>query len=260
MAAAVVAAHGSNWRPVTSSSSTSNDVKTSASSRPPYSPRSSLLSPVKFGDQLQPYKTGGPQIEPQLASTSSLLPTTSSNSSYASYRLPTYNRENLLEKLRQEAWVSRRISDLTREGLWSDKRLPKVCERPRPRSHWDSVLHEMQWLSVDFHEERQWKKCAAKILAYSAKKYVEEKAEREAKKRHFLEKKHRKIAKFMADQVDLWWQTCIFSHIHSEKKSDNSIQNPTTENILLQGEASSESGVCNLDEETDEELLDSGKN
>ena len=36
--------------------------------------------------------------------------------------------------------MTKRVSDLTREGLWSEKRLPKVCERPRPRTHWDSVL------------------------------------------------------------------------------------------------------------------------
>lgn len=235
MAAAVVAAHGSNWRPVISSSQ--NPGTSSSSSRqPPYSPRSSLLSPVKFGDQLQPQLKA---VQPP------------SGSSYTSYRLPSYSRDNLIEKLRQEAWVTKRVSDLTREGLWSEKRLPKVCERPRPRTHWDSVLTEMQWLSVDFHEEHQWKIAAAKMLAHSAKKYVEQQADRKAKKAAMLEKKHRRIAKFMADQVDLFWQS-IFSNIHSEKKSYETSKTSTTE-LLLQGEASSESGVCNLDEEEDSE-------
>ena len=66
---------------------------------------------------------------------------------------------------------------------------------------------EMQWLSVDFHEERQWKMAAAKMLAHSAKKYVEQQGERRAKRAAMLEKKHRRIAKFMADQVDLFWQS-----------------------------------------------------
>ena len=112
--------------------------------------------------------------------------------------------------------MTRRISDLTREGLWSDRRLPKVCERPRPRTHWDSVLTEMQWLSVDFHEERQWKMAAAKMLAHSAKKYVEQQADRRAKKAAMLEKKHRRIAKFMADQVEMFWQS-IFRFVDISK-------------------------------------------
>ena len=41
---------------------------------------------------------------------------------------------------------------------------------------------------------------------------------------------------------------CFFSNIHSEKKSYETSKTSTTE-LLLQGEASSESGVCNLDEE-----------
>ena len=69
------------------------------------------------------------------------------------------------------------------------------------------IFTEMQWLSVDFHEEHQWKIAAAKMLAHSAKKYVEQQADRKAKKAAMLEKKHRRIAKFMADQVDLFWQS-----------------------------------------------------
>ena len=70
-----------------------------------------------------------------------------------------------------------------------------------------SNFTEMQWLSVDFHEEHQWKMAAAKMLAHSAKKYGEQQGERRAKKPAMLEKKHRRIAKFMADQVDLFWQS-----------------------------------------------------
>ena len=47
--------------------------------------------------------------------------------------------------------MTKRVSDLTREGLWSEKRLPKVCERPRPRTHWDSVLTGKMTLKF-FHE------------------------------------------------------------------------------------------------------------
>ena len=231
MAAAVVAAHGSNWRPVNSTANSSESLKAT----PPYSPRSSLLSPVKFGDQLQPFNRQN-----------------STRSTYAEYRIPSYSRELLVEKLRQEAWVTRRISDLTREGLWSDKRLPKVCERPRPRTHWDSVLSEMKWMSVDFHEEKRWKLAAAKMLAYSAKIYVEQQADRRARAQIQEERRHRLIAKFCAEQVDLFWQS-IFQ-IHTEKIPENFEATKSTTDQL--GEASSESGVCNLDEDSEEEIED----
>ena len=193
---------------------------------PPSSPRSSLLSPVKFGDLLQPLRSS------------------SSRSTYADYRLPSYTKDSLADKLRQEAWVTRRVSDLTREGLWSDKRLPKVCERPRPRTHWDSVLSEVKWMSVDYHEEKRWKLSAAKMLAYSAKIYVEQLADRRARARLQEERKAKRIAKFCADQVDLFWQNMF--NIHTEKIPSNLIDKST-----IEGEDTSESGVCNLDEDSE---------
>lgn len=96
-----------------------------------------------------------------IASTTPAHPTTLFKST-----LPRYPREQFYEKCRQEPFVVRTIAHLSREGLWSQKRLPKVCERPRLRTHWDSILNEMQWLAVDYHQERKWKRAAAKILAY----------------------------------------------------------------------------------------------
>ena len=252
MAAAVVAAHGSNWKTITSASTSEAVTTTStAPSKPPYSPRSNLLSPVKYGDQLQPFNSIA-----RINSTSTASNTASG--SYASYRLPpAVSRDLLVEKARQEAWVARRVNELSREGLWSEKRLPKICERPRPRTHWDAVLSEVQWLAVDFHEERNWKIAAAKRLAYSAKVYVEQQAERRARKAAALEKGHRKIAKFMATQVELFWSRIS---LHSEPISSNNStqedQHKTNVNELYQGEASSESGVCNLDDEEDMEDSD----
>jgi hypothetical protein len=263
MAAAVVAAHGSNWRPKTASSDLSSSTTTTSiggSRPPPYSPRSNLLSPVKYGDQLTPYTSSTAAASATLASTRT--------TSYATYRLPTYSRDQVVEKLRQEAWVTRRINDLAREGLWSDRRLPKVCERPRLRTHWDGVLSEMQWLAVDFHEERQWKRSAAKMLAYSAKAYVEQLADRRAKVAAAREKRHRKIAKFMAGQVLLFWNSIFIntenaasltspSYLNNSrvKFSLNEEVTKNSELLLFGGEASSESGVCNLDDDDEEEYV-----
>lgn len=46
--------------------------------------------------------------------------------------------------------------------MWSLRRLPKLQEAPRPKSHWDYLLEEMQWMATDFAQERRWKLAAAK--------------------------------------------------------------------------------------------------
>lgn len=56
------------------------------------------------------------------------------------------NQEMIVEKAKQEAYVVQRISDLQKEGLWSEKRLPKVQEMSRTKAHWDFLLEEMVWL------------------------------------------------------------------------------------------------------------------
>ena len=61
----------------------------------------------------------------------------------------------------QENQIHQRIADLRKEGLWSLRRLPKLQEAPRPRSHWDCLLEEMQWMAADFAQERRWKVAAA---------------------------------------------------------------------------------------------------
>merc|ERR1711894_671326 len=130
-------------------------------------------------------------------------------------------REQFYEKCRQEPFVVRTIAHLSREGLWSQKRLPKVCERPRPRTHWDSILGEMQWLAVDYHQERKWKKAAAKILAYSAKEYVEQWEERKRLKEEHRIKRSRTIAKFVAGEIQRFWQTMRSLHYDHDSNDQN---------------------------------------
>lgn len=55
-----------------------------------------------------------------------------------------------------------RVAELRKQGLWSLKQLPKVQEPSRHKSHWDYVLDEMQWMAVDFAQERRWKMSCAK--------------------------------------------------------------------------------------------------
>ena len=42
----------------------------------------------------------------------------------------------------------------------------------RTKTHWDFVKEEMIWTANDFHEERKWKKAAAKRLCLHIKAYV----------------------------------------------------------------------------------------
>lgn len=60
-----------------------------------------------------------------------------------------------------------RIAELRREGLWSADKLPKCVDPPRSKTHWDYLLEEMNWLSIDFEQERKWKKVKARKVRFS---------------------------------------------------------------------------------------------
>jgi len=122
-----------------------------------------------------------------------------------SARVPQATREALQEKMKQEAWVMRRVRELSKEGRWAPKRLAKVAERPRPRTHWDNLLQEAQWLSVDFYQERQWKIAAARMLAYSAKDFVTKWDELKRRRREEEERRRRRRASFAAAAVEDFW-------------------------------------------------------
>jgi HSA len=64
-----------------------------------------------------------------------------------------------------------RIAELRRQGMWSARRLPKIQEPLRCKSHWDYVLDEMQWLAVDFAQERRWKMAAARKVFFICNVY-----------------------------------------------------------------------------------------
>ena len=55
-----------------------------------------------------------------------------------------------------------RIAELRKQGLWSVRQLPKVQEPTRHRAQWDYLLDEMQWMAVDFAQERRWKVATAR--------------------------------------------------------------------------------------------------
>ncbi|XP_055839323.1 helicase domino isoform X2 [Episyrphus balteatus] len=108
-------------------------------------------------------------------------------------------------KAKQEVYVMQRISELQREGLWTEKRLPKLQEPSRPKAHWDYLLEEMVWLAADFAQERKWKKNAAKKCAKMVQKYFQDKANaaQKAEKAHELHLK--RVAAFISKEVKMFW-------------------------------------------------------
>ncbi|XP_012218897.2 helicase domino isoform X2 [Linepithema humile] len=117
----------------------------------------------------------------------------------------TNNQEQIVEKAKQEAYVMQRIAELQREGLWSERRLPKVQEPARTKAHWDYLLEEMVWLAADFAQERKWKKAAAKKCARMVQKYFQEKAIQAQKAEKSQELRLKKIASFVAKEIKTFW-------------------------------------------------------
>jgi len=70
----------------------------------------------------------------------------------------------LVFKEQQTKKVYRRIQQLQEKGLWSLRQSARVREPQRKLCHWDYLLQEANWLSVDFRQERRLKITQCKIL------------------------------------------------------------------------------------------------
>ena len=62
------------------------------------------------------------------------------------------------------------------QGTWNIKQWKKVQEPGRNKTHWDYLLQEMEWLSKDFREERQWKVALAKKAVKAVSRWHTERA------------------------------------------------------------------------------------
>ncbi|OWF46679.1 helicase domino-like isoform X2 [Mizuhopecten yessoensis] len=115
------------------------------------------------------------------------------------------SQEAIVERAKQEAQVMQRVAELRKEGLWSSRRLPKVQEPPRNKSHWDYLLEEMQWLAADFQQERKWKKAAARKVAKMVSKYFQDLEQKEIRAEKEEAQKLKRIAGQIAKQVREFW-------------------------------------------------------
>ncbi|XP_002138575.3 helicase domino isoform X1 [Drosophila pseudoobscura] len=118
---------------------------------------------------------------------------------------PTSAAQEFSFKAKQEVYVMQRISELQREGLWTERRLPKLQEPSRPKAHWDYLLDEMAWLAADFAQERKWKKNAAKKCAKMVQKYFQEKANAAQRAEKAQELHLKRVASFIAREVKCFW-------------------------------------------------------
>ncbi|KAM6051492.1 E1A-binding protein p400-like isoform 3-T3 [Theristicus caerulescens] len=107
----------------------------------------------------------------------------------------------------QENEILQQITALRKEGLWSLKRLPKLQEAPRHKSHHDYLLEEMQWMATDFVQERRWKMITAKRLILRVARHHEDMIlhQETCKKRE--EKQLRAVAAFTAREIEHFWST-----------------------------------------------------
>ncbi|KAK7135605.1 hypothetical protein R3I94_014311 [Phoxinus phoxinus] len=115
------------------------------------------------------------------------------------------SQDKQAEQAKLESHVHQRISDLRKEGQWSASRLPKLQEACRPKSHWDYLLEEMQWMAADFAQERRWKIAAAKKLVRTCARYHDEQKKMEEREKKEEEMRLRHIASTIARGVDYFW-------------------------------------------------------
>nr|XP_054587298.1 E1A-binding protein p400 isoform X4 [Nothobranchius furzeri] len=115
------------------------------------------------------------------------------------------SQDKQVEQAKLESQVHQRISELRKEGQWSASRLPKLVEVSRPKSQWDYLLEEMQWMAADFAQERRWKEAVAKKLVRTCARYHQEQKQSEERSQKEQETHLRHIASTIAREVEFFW-------------------------------------------------------
>lgn len=126
-------------------------------------------------------------------------------------------KPTMVERAKHEASILQRISALRKEGLWSIKRLPKLLEPARPKTHWDYLLDECSWMATDFEQERKWKLAGARKIAQAVQKYFREQQQRSDGVEREETKRKRKQCALVAKEIQSFWKQVRFSFL--KKKS-----------------------------------------
>uniref|UniRef100_A0A8C5XAF6 E1A binding protein p400 n=1 Tax=Malurus cyaneus samueli TaxID=2593467 RepID=A0A8C5XAF6_9PASS len=142
---------------------------------------------------------------PGLAVAAAAAPKTQSPAQNATVLPQENSQDKLAEQVKLENQIHQRVAELRKEGLWSPRRLPKLQEAPRPKSHWDYLLEEMQWMATDFAQERKWKMATAKKMVRTVARYHEEKKLNEERAKREEQNKLRRIAASIAREIEYFW-------------------------------------------------------
>lgn len=135
-----------------------------------------------------------------------IQPDKSSISSILLAKPSSEQAKSIAERAKHEAQILQRIAQLRKEGLWSIKRLPKLVEPTRPKTHWDYLLDEMVWMSTDFQQERKWKINTSKKIALSIQKYFKDKEVKAEQMEREEQKRLKKQAQLVAKEVQQFWK------------------------------------------------------
>ncbi|KAM4050566.1 E1A-binding protein p400-like isoform 2-T2 [Anomaloglossus baeobatrachus] len=171
---------------------------------------SSPTTPASIPDSVLPPAHGSPNRLLSPGASKVLSPSSSKSPIHSgvqdSLALVTEdNHQEVPKHLEQESHIHQRITELRKEGLWSLRRLPRLMEPSRPKSHWDYLLEEMQWLAADFAQERMWKMTSAKKMVRTAARYVHEKKQNDARVKKKGEERLRRIAWLAAQEIQHFW-------------------------------------------------------
>ncbi|XP_020561797.1 E1A-binding protein p400 isoform X4 [Oryzias latipes] len=159
-------------------------------------------------------------------------------------------QDKQIEQAKLESQVHQRISELRKEGQWAASRLPKLVEASRPKSQWDYLLEEMQWMAADFAQERRWKEAAAKKLVRTCARYHQEREKSEERLLQERETHLRHIASTVAREVEFFWSNIdqvveikLQFEIYEKKLKALSLQKATVSSQSVEEMASKEEGV-----------------
>ncbi|NXQ30281.1 EP400 protein, partial [Alaudala cheleensis] len=168
----------------------------------PYPVQTNRTSPAT-NKSLSPVASKPPGVA--VAAAAAAAPKTQSPAQNAAVLPQENSQDKLAEQVKLENQIHQRIAELRKEGLWSPRRLPKLQEAPRPKSHWDYLLEEMQWMATDFAQERKWKMATAKKMVRTVARYHEEKKLNEERAKREEQNKLRRIAASIAREIEYFW-------------------------------------------------------
>ncbi|XP_075903388.1 E1A-binding protein p400 isoform X2 [Nelusetta ayraudi] len=185
-----------------------NSVSLTSAPPAPHSAPNSVSAPLVAS----PLRTVGASVNPgaqsKLAGTNGISAVKTGGFSQSAAMQSSQDdgsQDKQVEQAKLESQVHQRISELRKEGQWSASRLPKLMEASRPKSHWDYLLEEMQWMAADFAQERRWKQAAAKKLVRTCARYHQEQKKSEERSNKEKEIHLRHIASTIAREVEFFW-------------------------------------------------------